>query len=125
MASSSSKKVIYTAWGGNFLIAITKIGVSVITGSSAMLSEAVHSLVDTGNQGLLLYGIKRSNLPADEKHPFGYGLELYFWTFVVAIIIFGLGVGVFIFEGVKKVENPEVIENVSINYIVLVFALIF
>ena len=125
MASTSSKKVIYAALAGNFLIAITKTAASFITGSSAMLSEAVHSFVDTGNQGLLLYGIKRSNRPADEKHPFGYGMELYFWTFVVAIIIFGLGAGVSIFEGLKKVHNPEVITDVSVNYIVLGFALIF
>ena len=125
MASTSSKKVIYAALAGNFLIAITKTAASFITGSSAMLSEAVHSFVDTGNQGLLLYGIKRSNRPADEKHPFGYGMELYFWTFVVAIIIFGLGAGVSIFEGLKKVHNPEVITDASVNYIVLSFALIF
>ena len=125
MASTSSKKVIYAALGGNFLIVITKIAASFMTGSSAMLSEAVHSLVDTGNQGLLLYGIRRSNRPADEKHPFGYGMELYFWTFVVAIIIFGLGAGVSIFEGIKKVQNPEIIKNASVNYIVLAFALIF
>ena len=123
--ASSSKKVIYAALGGNFLIAITKIAASFTTGSSAMFSEAVHSLVDTGNQGLLLYGINRSNRPADEKHPFGYGMELYFWTFVVAIIIFGLGAGVSIFEGIKKVQNPEIIRDASVNYIVLGFALIF
>jgi len=125
MASSSSKHVIYAALGGNFLIAITKFVASFMTGSSAMLSEAVHSLVDTGNQGLLLYGIKRSNQPADEKHPFGYGMELYFWTFVVAILIFGLGAGISIFEGIKKIQHPEAINDVFINYIVLGAALIF
>ena len=125
MASSSSKRVIYAALGGNFLIAVTKFGASIMTGSSAMLSEAVHSMVDTGNQGLLLYGIKRSTQPADEKHPFGYGMELYFWTFVVAILIFGLGAGVSIFEGIKKVQHPEVVTDAFVNYIVLSFALVF
>ena len=96
-----------------------------MTGSSAMLSEAVHSLVDTGNQTLLLYGIKRSGKPADEKHPFGYGMELYFWTFVVAILIFGLGAGVSIFEGIKKIQHPEVVTDTFVNYIVLGIALVF
>ncbi|MBT3991348.1 MAG: cation transporter [Rhodospirillaceae bacterium] len=125
MASSSSKHVIYAALGGNFLIAITKFVASFMTGSSAMLSEAVHSMVDTGNQGLLLYGIKRSAQPADEKHPFGYGMELYFWTFVVAILIFGLGAGVSIFEGIKKIQHPEVVTDAFVNYIVLSVALVF
>tara|TARA_B100000315_G_scaffold260653_1_gene323734 strand:- start:3520 stop:4494 length:975 start_codon:yes stop_codon:yes gene_type:complete len=125
MASSSTKHVVYAALGGNMLIAITKFGASFMTGSSAMLSEAVHSLVDTGNQALLLYGIKRSGRPADEKHPFGYGMELYFWTFVVAILIFGLGAGVSIFEGIKKVQHPEVVTDTFVNYIVLGVALVF
>ena len=125
MASSSSKHVIYAALGGNFLIAVTKFIASFMTGSSAMLSEAVHSLVDTGNQGLLLYGIKRSGRPADETHPFGYGMELYFWTFVVAILIFGLGAGVSIFEGIKKVQHPEVVTDAFVNYIVLGVAMVF
>ncbi|MFP6713129.1 MAG: cation diffusion facilitator family transporter [Rhodospirillales bacterium] len=125
MASSSSKHVVYAALGGNFLIAITKFFASFMTGSSAMLSEAVHSMVDTGNQGLLLYGIRQSNKPADEKHPFGYGMELYFWTFVVAILIFGLGAGVSIFEGIKKVQHPEVVVDAYVNYIVLGVAMVF
>ncbi len=125
MATSSSKRVIYAALAGNFLIAVTKMIASFLTGSSAMLSEAVHSLVDTGNQGLLLYGISRSKLPADEKHPFGYGMELYFWTFIVAILIFGLGAGVSIFEGLRKLNHPEPVTDTFVNYIVLIVALIF
>ena len=125
MASHSSKKVIYAAFVGNFLIAITKFVASYVTGSSAMLSEAVHSVVDTGNQALLLYGVRRSTKPADEHHPFGYGMELYFWTFVVAILIFGLGAGVSVFEGVKKLQHPEPVTDAYVNYIVLAVAIVF
>ncbi len=90
-----------------------------------MLSEAVHSLVDTGNQGLLLYGIKRAGKPADEQHPFGQGMELYFWTFVVAILMFGVGAGISIFEGVSKIKGEQPIVHPIINYIVLVIAMVF
>ncbi len=110
---------------GNGLIAVTKIIASAITGSSAMLSEAVHSIVDTGNQGLLLWGIRRSSRPADERHPFGYGMELYFWTFVVAILIFAIGAGVSLYEGFSKFNHPKEVKHIHINYIVLGFAMIF
>jgi len=90
-----------------------------------MLSEGIHSLVDTGNQGLLLYGLARSKKPADARHPFGYGAELYFWAFVVAIIIFAVGAGVSIYEGISKIQNPHPIEDPYINYIVLGAAMIF
>jgi len=125
MASPSSKKAIFAALVGNSLIAVTKFGAAAFTGSSAMFSEAIHSVVDTGNQCLLLYGIKRSNRPADRSHPFGYGMELYFWTFVVAILIFGLGAGISIYEGVSKVQQPHPVTDPTINYIVLAFAMIF
>ncbi len=125
MATASSKKVIYAALAGNFLIAVTKFFASIYTGSSAMLSEAIHSLVDTGNQGLLLYGLKRSTQIPDETHPFGYGRELYFWAFVVAIIIFGLGAGVSIYEGTHKVLHPETVTDPIVNYIVLGLAMVF
>jgi len=125
MANPSSKKVIFAALAGNTLIAVTKFGAAAVTGSSAMFSEAIHSIVDTGNQGLLLYGIKRANRPADRSHPFGYGMELYFWTFVVAILIFGLGAGISIYEGIAKIKQPHPISNPTINYYVLGFAMIF
>jgi len=125
MASHGSKKVIYAALFGNGLIAITKFAAATITGSSAMLSEAVHSVVDTGNQGLLLHGIRRSRQPPDSQHPFGYGSEVYFWSFVVAILIFGLGAGISIYEGVQKLLHPHPITNPWFNYIVLGIAMIF
>lgn len=125
MAGHGSKKVIYAALAGNGLIAITKFIGASITGSSAMLSEAIHSVVDTGNQGLLLYGIKQSNKPKDERHPFGYGMEIYFWAFVVAILIFAVGSGISIYEGLHKLSNPSEIRSPHINYIILSLALIF
>lgn len=125
MAKPSSKKAIYAALAGNSLIAVTKFGAAAVTGSSAMFSEAIHSVVDSGNQGLLLYGIKRASRPADRSHPFGYGMELYFWTFVVAILIFGLGAGISIYEGISKIQNPHPISDPTINYYVLGFAMIF
>lgn len=125
MAKPSSKKAIFAALTGNSLIAVTKFAAAAVTGSSAMFSEAIHSVVDTGNQALLLYGIKQSARPADRSHPFGYGLELYFWTFVVAILIFGLGAGVSIYEGLAKVKNPQAITNPTLNYMVLAFAMVF
>ncbi len=117
--------MVIAAMAGNGLIAVTKIIATVVTGSSAMLSEAVHSIVDTGNQALLLWGIKRSSKPADELHPFGYGMELYFWTFVVAILIFAIGAGVSLYEGFSKINNPQQVKYIYINYIVLGFAVIF
>ena len=125
MSSSGSKKAIYAALAGNSLIALTKFAGFAYTGSSAMLSEAIHSLVDTGNQGLLLYGLKRSKKLADERHPFGYGMELYFWAFVVAIVIFALGAGVSIYEGVKHILHPRILTNAYINYIILGLAIVF
>ena len=123
--AAGSKKVIIAALIGNSLIAVTKFAAAAYTGSSAMVSEGIHSLVDTGNQGLLLYGLRRSNLPADAKHPFGYGRELYFWAFVVAIMIFAVGAGFSIYEGIDKIRHPHPVESVYINYIVLGLAMIF
>jgi len=123
--ASGSRTVIFAALIGNTLISITKFGAAAYTGSSAMLSEGIHSLVDTGNQGLLLYGLKRAARPADEEFPFGYGKEIYFWSFIVAILIFALGGGISIYEGIRHVQHPEPISNPLVNYIVLGFALVF
>lgn len=123
--AAGSKKVIYAALIGNALIAVTKFVAASITGSSAMLSEGIHSLVDTGNQGLLLYGLRRARRPADERHPFGYGAELYFWAFVVAILIFAVGSGISIYEGVQKILHPHPISSPNIIYVVLALAMVF
>ena len=125
MASGSSKVAVIAALIGNLAIAVTKFAAASYTGSSAMLSEAVHSLVDTGNQGLLLYGMKRAARPPSPEHPFGHGKELYFWSFVVAILIFGLGAGLSIYEGVHGILNPTPIENAIVSYAVLGAAMIF
>jgi len=98
MGSSESTRVINAALLGNVLVALTKFAAAAITGSSAMASEAVHSLVDTGNELLLLYGLRRAAKPADADHPFGHGRELYFWSFIVALAIFAVGAGASIFE---------------------------
>lgn len=123
--SGSSKKVIFAALIGNSLIAVTKFVAAVITGSSAMLSEGIHSLVDTGNQLLLLHGMKQARKPADARFPFGHGKEVYFWSFVVAIMVFALGAGISIYEGVHHILHPEPINNPMINYIVLGLAIVF
>ena len=120
-----SRKVIFAALAGNGLIAVTKFIAAGITGSSAMFSEAIHSVVDTGNQCLLLYGMKRAGKPADAGHPFGYSMELYFWTFVVAILIFSLGAGLSIYEGVSKLQTPHTLQKPLVNYIVLSIAILF
>ena len=123
--ASGSVKVVVAALVGNALIAVCKFGAASYTGSSAMFSEAVHSLVDTCNQGLLLYGIRRAGKTADATHPFGYGKELYFWAFVVALLIFSAGSAVSIYEGIHKINAPEAITDPYINYIVLSLAMVF
>lgn len=125
MAASGSKIAIYGAIAGNFAISVTKFIAAAITGSSAMLSEGIHSVVDTGNGALLLLGIRLSQRPADEEHPFGYGLDLYFWTLIVAVLIFGIGGGVSFYEGVRHVQHPGELQDPTANYIVLGLAIIF
>ncbi len=123
--ASGSKTVIYAALAGNTLIAVTKFIAAAVTGSAAMLSEGIHSLVDTGNQALLLFGLRRAKKPPDERFPFGHGKEIYFWSFVVAILIFGLGAGISIYEGVSHLLKPQALRNPLVNYVVLGFALLF
>jgi cation diffusion facilitator family transporter len=124
-AHGGSKTVIYAALAGNLAIALTKFAAAAFTGSSAMLSEGVHSLVDTGNGGLLLYGMHRAARPADRTHPLGHGRELYFWSFIVALLVFALGAGVSFYEGVVHIMAPEPVANVMVNYVVLGLSFVF
>ncbi|VWX51699.1 cation diffusion facilitator family transporter [Novosphingobium sp. 9U] len=116
--------VLYGALAANLGIAIAKFIAAGISGSSSMATEGVHSLVDSGNQVLLLYGQKRAARPPDASHPFGYGRELYFWAFVVAILIFAVGAGVSIYEGIVHIQDPHPIEDPTISYIVLAIAFV-
>lgn len=125
MAHASAKLVIYAALGANALIAVTKFGAAWFTDSSAMLSEGVHSLVDTGNQLLLLYGMWRASRPPSDEFPFGHGKEIYFWSFVVAILIFALGAGISIYEGILHLADPRPMRAVLANYLVLGAAIVF
>jgi cation diffusion facilitator family transporter len=124
-ARSQSRGVVYAALLGNLLVALTKLGAALWTGSSAMLSETVHSFVDTGNQAVLLYGIHRAALPPDERHPLGYGRELYFWSFTVALLMFTVGAGATFYEGVQHILFPHPVENVTVNYAVLGLSAVF
>ena len=125
MASAESKKAIYAAIVGNFLIAVSKFVAAGITRSSSMLAEGIHSVVDTGNGVLLLVGVKRSRQPADDMHPFGYGKELYFWSLIVAISIFAAGGGASIWEGVRHVMHPAELHDPTWAYVVLGLAFVF
>ncbi|MEO6138115.1 MAG: cation diffusion facilitator family transporter [Luteimonas sp.] len=121
----SSKIVVYAALSGNLAIAIIKFVAAAITGSSAMLSEGVHSLTDTINELLLLYGMAQADKPRDASHPFGYGRELYFWSFIVALLVLAFGAGVSLYEGVLHLRHPQPIERAMINYVVLAASLVF
>jgi cation diffusion facilitator family transporter len=121
-AADGSRRPIYAALAGNLAVASTKAAAAAWTGSTAMLSEAIHSAVDSGNQALLLLGLFRASRPADDRHPFGYGMEYYFWAFVVALMIFALGGAVSIYEGAAKIANPEPVGRIWVNLLVLVVA---
>jgi cation diffusion facilitator family transporter len=116
--------VLYGALAANLGIAVAKFVAAGISGSSSMVTEGVHSLVDSGNQVLLLYGQNRAKKPADRSHPFGYGRELYFWAFVVAILIFAVGAGVSVYEGVMHIAEPGPLGDATLNYVVLAVAFV-
>lgn len=124
-AHCGSERVVYAALAGNVMIAITKFVAAAFTGSSAMLSEGVHSLVDTGNELLLIHGMRRAALPPDRMHPLGYGRELYFWSFIVALLVFAIGAGVSLYEGVAHILSPEPLRNPLANYVVLGLSFLF
>lgn len=115
----SSRTIIYVALAANILVAATKFAAAAWTGSSAMLSEGIHSTVDTGNELLLLYGMHRGAARPDRDHPLGNGREVYFWSFAVALLVFALGAGASLHEGFIHVLNPAPIRNVAANYVVL------
>ena len=122
-----SKAAVIAAVLANLAIAIIKFIAAAITGSSAMISEGIHSLVDTGNGGLLLFGMKRAAIPADEGHPFGHGKALYFWSLVVAMSIFGIGGGMSLYEGIAHIRHVAPgaeLSDPTVNYIVLAVALV-
>jgi cation diffusion facilitator family transporter len=118
MAEHSSRTAVIAALIGNLLIAVTKGIAAALSGSSTMLSESVHSVVDSGNEILLLYGQHRASMPPDKLHPLGYGREIYFWSFVVALLIFALGAGVSIYEGIEHIRYPQPMAEPAVNYAV-------
>ena len=123
--ASESRKAVIAAIAGNLAIAVSKGVAAALSGSAAMLSEAIHSLVDTGNGALMLVGLHRSKKPPDADHPFGFGHELYFWTLMVGVLIFGLGGGMSIVTGVLHIRSDKPLEDVALNYGVLGLAIVF
>ena len=121
----TSRQVVYAALAGNLLVAATKTVAAFWTGSSAMMSEALHSFVDSVNEVLLLYGQYRASRRPDAQHPLGHGRELYFWSFIVALLIFAIGSGVSIYQGIAQLRAPEPLHSPWVNYLVLAFALVF
>ncbi|MCJ7452219.1 MAG: cation diffusion facilitator family transporter [Steroidobacteraceae bacterium] len=122
---AESRLVVYGAIAANLAIAVTKFVAATVTGSSAMLSEGIHSIVDTGNGVLLLVGMKLSQRQATPEHPFGHGKEMYFWSLMVAVLIFGLGGGISAYEGVLHMLNPLPLQDPTWNYVVLGAAAVF
>ena len=125
MKRDSDKKVIYAALIGNSAIAVMKFIAAFISGSAAMLAEAFHSSADTGNQIMLLIGHARSQKPPDDNHPFGYGKELYFWAFVVAVSIFFVGAALSIYEGIHKIIHPKPLKSLFLPLAVLFASMLF
>lgn len=123
--ASGGKLVVLAALGGNLAIAVTKFAAALIAGSSSMLTEGIHSTVDTFNEVLLLYGRKRAEEPPDELHPLGHARELYFWGFVVALVFFTGGAGMSIYEGIEHIREPHMLENPVVNFVVLALAFVF
>ncbi len=123
--SHGSKKVVMAALIGNALITVMKFFAAFFSGSAAMLAEAFHSTADTGNQFMLLFGMSRSKRPPDEDHPFGYGKEIYFWAFAVAVSIFFVGAALSIYKGIEKIIHPEAIESITLPLIVLCLSFVF
>ncbi len=121
----SARTAVYAALAGNVAVAVTKLAAAVITGSAAMFSEAVHSVVDCGNETLILYGYHRAVRKPDVIHPFGFGRELYFWSFIVALLLFALGAGVSVYQGIRHVLAPQPVEYARISYIVLILSFMF
>jgi cation diffusion facilitator family transporter len=124
MAQSERPTTAVAALIANAVIAATKFAVAAVSGSSAMLAEGIHSVVDTGNEVLLLLGVRRSRKPPDEKHPFGHGKELYFWGLIVAMVLFSVGGGMSIYEGITHVLDPHPLEDAGWNYLVLAVAFV-
>jgi cation diffusion facilitator family transporter len=123
--TKSSTTAVYIALAGDILVVLSKVGAALWTGSAAMNGEAIHSIVDTTNEILLLYGIHRARRRADVEHPFGHGREVYFWSFVVALLIFVLGAVVSIYEGVQRILTPAPIHSPTVSYVVLALVLLF
>lgn len=122
--AGGSKVAVVAAVIGNLAIAVIKFIAASMTGSSAMIAEGIHSLVDTGNGGLMLLGMRKSTAPADDAHPFGHGKEIYFWTLIVAISIFGIGGGMSVYEGIVHLIHPSTIEDATASYVVLAISVL-
>jgi cation diffusion facilitator family transporter len=120
-----TKKVILAALAANLLIAVVKFFAAWVTGSSAILSEGIHSLVDSGNQVLMIHGQRRAALPPDQEFPFGHGKEIYFWSFVVSILVFSVGAGLSLFEGITHMIRATPVKNVGVSYLIIGAAMIF
>src|SRR5512142_1704725 len=125
MARSESTVVVVIALIGNLCITASKFGAAVFTGSAAMASEGVHSLADTTNELLLLYGLNRANAPPDRRHPFGHGREAYFWSFIVALLILIVGASVSFYQGMNRLRHPHPLSHMTAIYVVLVVSFVF